>query len=353
VLSRRVLNRTLLLRQGLLAREHVPPLAMVEHLLGLQAQEPLSPYVSLWSRIASFDPHQVSAALEERTAVRLLLMRGTIHLVTASDALLLRPLLQPMLDRLTRSSQSSRPAAHLDGATLAAAVRDALRERPLSIREPGERLASSYPDVPAGALASTARELVPLVQVPPRGLWKQAGGVVHATVGSWLGKEPESSPEPATMADMVRRYLRAYGPATPADLAVWSGLTGVRPVFEGMREELATHCDEDGTELFDMHGATLADADTPAPVRLLGRYDNVWLAHQRRDRVTPDPSKRRRWMGSNGGVAATLFVDGELEGLWRTTASGAVEVELFSRLTRAERADLDAEVAALEQFLRS
>ena len=99
MLSRRVLNRTLLLRQGLLAREHVPPLAMAEHLLGLQAQEPLSPYVSLWSRIASFDPHQVSAALEERTAVRLLLMRGTIHLVTASDALLLRPLLQPMLDR--------------------------------------------------------------------------------------------------------------------------------------------------------------------------------------------------------------------------------------------------------------
>jgi hypothetical protein len=155
------------------------------------------------------------------------------------------------------------------------------------------------------------------------------------------------------MADLVRRYLRACGPATPADLAVWSGLTGVRPVFEGMREELTTHCDEDGRELFDMHGAALADADTPAPVRLLGRYDNVWLAHQRRDRVTPDPSKRRRWMGSNGGVAATLFVDGELEGLWRTTASGAVEVELFRRLTRTERADLDAEVAALEQLLRS
>ena len=86
-------------------------------------------------------------------------------------------------------------------------------------------------------------------------------------------------------------------------------------------------------------------------MRLLGRYDNVWLSHAQRDRVTPDPAKRKRWMGSNGGVAATVFVDGVLEGLWRTSASGTVDVELFRRLSRSEQAELDAEVAALETLL--
>jgi hypothetical protein len=127
----------------------------------------------------------------------------------------------------------------------------------------------------------------------------------------------------------------------------------MRAVFAGMKDELRSYRDADGRELFDLDGLPLAEEDSPAPVRLLGRYDNVWLSHHRRDRVTPDDAKRRRWMGPNGGVGSTVFVDGLLEGLWRQTDAGAVDVELFRSLTRGERSDLDDEVSALRSFLDS
>lgn len=348
MLSHRVLNRTLLQRQHLLDRSSMSAPQMIEHLLGLQAQESLPPYLSLWSRIRDFDPEPVSRSLEERTALRLLLMRGTIHLVTPHDAVALRALVQPMLDRLTRSSQASRPAAGVPRDRLAAAARAAFEDGPVPVRRLGELLAARFPGVPPGALANTAREMLPLVQVPPRGMWRASGGVVYELLDTWLRMAPAGSPDPA---EVVRRYLRAFGPATPADVTTWSGVTGMRAVFDALGDELRSYRDQDGRVLFDLDGLPLADEDTEAPVRLLGRYDNVWLSHDRRDRVTPDPDRRKRWMGVNGGTGSTVFVDGHLEGLWRETASGAVDVELFRSLSRAERSRLDDEVAALEAFL--
>src|SRR5919112_201215 len=143
----------------------MPPLAMTEHLLGLQAQEPLPPYLSLWSRLRNFDPLTVSEALMTRTAVRVLLMRGTIHLVTPRDALLLRPLVQPMLDRQARTAQNTRPAADVDPAELAAAVRDVLADGPVPFARLGEVLGERFPGVPGAALAQRARCELPLVQV--------------------------------------------------------------------------------------------------------------------------------------------------------------------------------------------
>jgi hypothetical protein len=348
VLSRRTLNRTLLQRQHLLARTTMPAAEMVEHLVGLQAQETLPPYLSLWSRITDFDPLPLSDSLEERTTLRLLLMRGTIHLVTAADALVLRPLVQPMLDRLTRTSQTSRPAAAVAREDLAGATRTALADGPLPVKRLGELLAESFPGVPPGALSSAAREQLPLVQVPPRGRWKRSGGVTYQLLDTWLGTPPVESPDPA---ELVRRYLRAFGPATAADVTAWSGITGIRDVLTGLGDELRCYQDAAGSTLFDLDGLALADADTEAPVRLLGRYDNLWLSHAARDRVTPDPDKRRRWMGVNGGTGCTVFVDGELEGLWRATPSGTVDVELFRSLSRTEKTQLDEEVGALQTFL--
>ena len=346
MLTVRVLNRTVLQRQHLLERVSMAPLAMVEHLLGLQAQDVQPPYLSLAARLRDFEPGVLSDALATREAVRLLVMRGTIHLLTPADALTLRPFTQPLLTKVIKGTDWGRgfPPEQYD--ELADRTRAALAVGPLPVKQLGEVLAETYSDRSPSDCGNLAKSLVPLVQLPPRGLWKQAGGQVYDTVESWLGTSLVE-PDPA---QIVRRYLRAYGPATPADVTTWSGITGMREVFKQLGDELVTLEDQAGKDLWDLADLTRATGEEPAPVRLLGKYDNVWLSHSGRDRVTT-PDKRKRWMGLNGGVGAAVFVDGWLEGLWRQTDSGAIDVDLFRELTSAEHSELDAEVAGVEEFL--
>jgi hypothetical protein len=209
----------------------------------------------------------------------------------------------------------------------------------------GERLAERFPGVPAAALAHMARECAPLVQVPPRGLWGRAGGVLYRTVEDHLGRPTTE----VDVRDLVRRYLRAFGPATASDMTTWSGVTRLGPVLASMREELVEVRCEDGRTRYDVPGAPYAEADRHAPVRLLGTYDNLWLSHTDRDRVAPDDA-RRRWMGPNGGVACTVFVDGFMAGLWRRR-EGRVEVEVPGAITRAQRSELADEAARVEALL--
>lgn len=351
MLSLRDLNRTLLRRQHLLERSRVPALSMVEHLVGLQAQDNLPPYLSLAARVEGFKPGELSDALEDRTAVRLLTMRGTIHVLTADDALALRPWVQPALDQAARSNQLNKPAGHLPVPDVVAAARRLLADGPLPVKELGERLGEAFPGVPVAALAHVARERAPLVQLPPRGLWKRSGGVVYQTVENHLGRPMTE----LDVHDLVRRYLRAFGPATAADMTVWSRVTRLGPVFKEMADadELVVVESEDGRRRYDVPDAPYAAAEVPAPVRLLGTYDNLWLSHQDRSHVVPD-DVRPRWMGTNGGVGHTIFVDGFMAGLWwlRDGRQGSVvEPDVFVKLTRSQRTELDEEIARVETFL--
>jgi Winged helix DNA-binding domain len=344
-LTRRRLNRTLLERQHLLARTDLAVRDMVGHLVGLQAQENLPPYLSLAARLTDLDPSEVSRALEDKSLVRLLTMRGTIHLLAADDALTLRQWTQPRQDRERKASQNTKAALHLDTETFNGAVRVALADGPLPVKALGEALAATFPDVPANALSQLARVNQPLAQLPPRGAWKQSGGVVYQYVDRWLGR-PLVDPDPPTI---VRRYLRAFGPASAADVTAWSGVTGLVGLLKAM-DDLEIHEGPDGRRLYDVADGTVADEDVPAPVRLLGTYDNVWLSHAGRDRVT-EPEKRKRWMGINGGVASALFVDGMLEGLWRAVDGRVEVVELFRNLTRQEETVLAEETSRVEALL--
>ncbi|GAA4752052.1 winged helix DNA-binding domain-containing protein [Nocardioides endophyticus] len=338
-LTRQRLNRTLLRRQHLLERGDATPEEMARHLVGLQAQETLPPYLSLQARVTSFDPYAVTRALEEPTLVRLLTMRGTIHLLTPDDAVTLRPWTQPVLDKVLRNH------APADPERVRRAVADVLIDGPVGQKELSAAVGDALPDLPTGDRAVVARGLVPLVQLPPRGTWKGSGGPVYEDVARWVGR-PLAEPD---VEAVVRRYLAAYGPASAADVTAWSGVTRLGPVLAAMAD-LERHEDEAGKVLYDVTDAEIEDEDSPAPPRLLGTYDNVWLSHAARDRVT-DPTKRTRWMGANGGVAMTLFVDGWLEGLWRVADDRVEVIELFRDLTRRERADLDDEVARLEELL--
>jgi len=332
-------------RQHLLERVRLDPHMMTTHLVGLQAQENLPPYLSLAARLASFDPEAVSRGLEDRSLVRLLTMRGTIHLLTADDALTLRQWTQPAQERERKASQNTKPALHLETERVNDAVSSVLAEGPLPVKALGEQLAARFPGMPGNALSHLARVNQPLAQLPPRGAWKRSGGVVYQYVDRWVGR-PLCSPDPPTI---VRRYLRAFGPASGADVTAWSGVTRMAGVLKSM-DDLVVHEDEDGRRLFDVADGKLSDEELPAPVRLLGTYDNVWLSHAGRDRVT-EPDKRKRWMGVNGGVGSALLADGALEGLWRPVDGRVHVVELFRELSLSERAGLDEEIARVEALL--
>ncbi|QIG42728.1 winged helix DNA-binding domain-containing protein [Nocardioides anomalus] len=343
-LSARALNRTLLRRQHLLARTDASVPELVRHLVGLQAQENLSPFLSLAARRESFDPREVTAGLEDRSLVRFLTLRGTVHLLVADDALRLRQWTAPVHEREIGISGSVGTAREVDREAFLAALSDLLADGPVTQKALGLALAEHFPAYSPTQLGQLARSAAPLVQCPPRGTWRGSGGVVYQYADRWLGR-PFVEPD---VAELVRRYLAACGPATAADVTTWSGVTRLAPVLKGL--DLVVHEGPDGKALYDVPDAPLADEDAPAPVRLLGQYDNLWLSHAGRDRVTT-PETRRVWQGPNGGLANTVFADGMLVGLWRAADGRVVLDEPVRPLSPAEREQLDVEVTRVEALL--
>jgi hypothetical protein len=334
------LNRATLARQLLLRRVAMDPVAAVEHLVGMQSQNPLPPYVGLWSRLAGFTVEQLAEPIADRTLVRLLLMRGTIHLVSARDAHLLRPLVQPVLDRGS-ASVTKIPKERLP--QILAAAAEHLRQTAATAVELAAVLEPLFPGVDPMAMATAARASLPLVQVTPRGLWGRSGPAAHLHLRSWVG---ESTGEVLTVDALVRRYLGAFGPATPADAQAWSGLTGLREVFDRMDLWSA---EVDGRVVFDLPQAPRPGPDVPAPARLLTDFDNLLLSHADRTRVISD-EHRRAVITKNGIVHPTVLVDGRVAGTWRVErarGTAAVVVSPFGPLPKADREALAGEGLAL------
>ena len=286
-LSRRALNRATLDRQLLLERSAMSVPAAVDHLVGVQAQTPHTWYTGLWSRLEAFDPVAVGELLERRELVRVVLMRSTLHLVTPEDVAGLRTWVQPVLDRdLFRNQTHGKPIAGVDVEALVAAARAALADGPLTNKRLGEILAPMWPDCPPATLVYAVRNQLPLVQVPPRGVWGRSGSIAHATAEAWVGERAASALEPSRV---ILCFLAAFGPASVRDLQIWSGLTRLREVVEPMRSQLHTFRDEHGVELFDLPDARLPDELTPAPPRFLSDFDNVVLSYADRARITTEP----------------------------------------------------------------
>jgi len=322
---------------------------MVEHLAGMQAQAPFPPYYGLLARLDGFRAADLAGLLLSRDVVRIALMRGTIHLVSARDCLTLRPLIQPVLDRALAATFGRQ----LAGADLAA-VRDAGRalaeQQPRTFAELGRLLAGTWPDHSPAALAQAVRATVPLVQVPPRAVWGRAGQARHTPAEAWLGHPLEPG---GSLAGLVQRYLAAFGPATTGDVQAWSGLTRLREVIEVMRPGLRTFRDPAGRELFDLPGAPRPDPGTPAPARLVPEFDNLILSHDDRSRILSEENRKRLFRLLNvfpGSVLAGGFV----RGMWRIARSrdaATLTVELFGDPVSArDRDDIIAEAARVLAF---
>jgi hypothetical protein len=351
VLTLRELNRATLERQMLLRRRQLPVIEAIEHLVGMQAQAPNPPYVGLWTRLEGFHPDKLARLIVDRRAVRIALMRNTVHLVSARDCLKLRPLVQPVLDRGVYANRTHRAGVEgMDIETLVAVGRALLEERPRTAKELGELLQERWPDRDAASLARAIRHLVPLVQVPPRGIWGKSGQATHTTAEAWLGRPLDPDP---SLEELVMRYLGAFGPATVKDIQTWSGLTRLREVTERLRPRLVTFRDEQGKELFDLPDAPRPDPDTPAPPRFLPEFDNLILSHADRTRIIAN-DYRKVIASRNGMVPATVLVDGFVRGTWkteRTRGKATLVIEPFEPLGKKDRDALAEEGERLIRFV--
>ncbi len=342
----------------LLRRWSRPASEAIEALVGLQAQNPGDPYVGLWSRLEGFQPEELAQLLLDRQAVRCTLMRGTIHLVSARDALGLRPIMQPVLDRQFKGQRLVRTLKGLDIEEFKAACVGFLEEKPRTRAEIRKLLEERWPDHDSEAL-SFVLYLIPLVQVPPRGIWGRSGRATWALMDDWLaGHEAPAM----SIDDVILRYLGAFGPASPADAQQWSGLTRLNEVFERLRPQIAAFRSEDGRELFDLPDAPRPGADVPAPTRFLPVFDNLTLSHADRSRVVSGGHRNfllRAWedakaAGFDTANFATFLVDGFIAGAWwleKQRSPSTLVVRPLRTLSGSELADLEEEAVRLLSFL--
>lgn len=352
VLNARALNRAMLERQLLSGRVDSAPLDAIEQLVGMQAQAPQAPYVGLWSRLAGFDPDAVSRLLTERALVRIGVMRGTVHLVSADDALYLRPLTQTLYDRHLRTTTlSDVETGRLDTDKLARVGRELVESEARTNGELRELLGPRWPEIPPRILAAAIRSLLPCIQVPPRGLWRASGQATVTTLESWLGRSMESAPTPDRL---VARYLAACGPASVRDAQAWCGLSGLGEVFERLRSSLRVFRSEGGVELFDLPDAPRPAADGTLPVRFLPEYDNCLRAHADRSRMMSE-QVRIGLQSKNDAPKPTVLVDGFVRATWkleRKRTLATVTVQPFVRpLSTKDTAATTAEGQRLLAFM--
>lgn len=347
VLSVHALNRALLARQMLLKREKATPAEALERLVALQGQMPRAPFIGLWARLADFDPAVLRKLIAERQVVRSTFVRSTLHLTTAKDFLALRAALRADLGK---DSPLSLPGGlkvtsdELEPILALARQHFATTPRPFeSLREVIDK--AGHGDV--RVMAYAARILLPLVQASDDAAefgYKAGGEFVDAE--AWLGHgvgEPNRQ-------ELVRRYLAAYGPATPADFTTWSGEKGAAALFDSLGDELVRCRDEKKRLLFDLEGAALPDAHTPAPPRLLPDFDAAVLGHQDRSRIVPPGHVAKGVTSKNLLVPPVALVDGFVAATWRLEIkrkTAEVAIRAFEPLKPKDKAGLEAEALDL------
>jgi hypothetical protein len=166
------------------------------------------------------------------------------------------------------------------------------------------------------------------------------------TAESWLGQSVASVYRPD---ETILRYLAAFGPATAADARMWSGLGGLREVFERLRPHLVSFRDEHGRELFDVPGAPLPDPETPAPPRFLSQFDNALLSHADRTRIISDEHRKALF---EDPMMRGVLLEGFACGTWtaeRTRGKVTLVIQQFQRLSKGDR---DALADEGERLLR-
>jgi Winged helix DNA-binding domain len=343
------LNRALLARQGLLERLDAPLAKAVEAIGALQAQQWNALPVALASRVDGFDPGQLHEALERGDLLAGTLLRGTLHLVSARE----HPAYAAVADQARAPfwrRTDAEPGERID-ALLKALLAHAAKQ-PRSGAEIAAFLEAWVADHPD---ALDPGEIKQQRKLSWRPFLRWSAFVRAPADGRWGAKAPSSlraAPSPRhapaktkELNDVVRRHLRAFGPAAAEDVASWIGwrTPQVRPALE--RLKLERFEDDGGRTLYDLPDAPRPDPETPAPPRLLAAFDSVLLAYdsKRRKRILPDRHRDAVYERRNLRIRPAYLVDGLVAGTWSLEvkrSAATVTLSPLQRLARAARTEL-------------
>ena len=346
-------NRTLLARQHLLERIDEDVIEVLDRCVGLQAQDPRPPFIGLWSRIEGFDPAEYDELLTEREIVRSVVLRGTLMVMDAQDARWMRALAQTRIAAITATNHKLPPG--IEALDVVDAGREALSGAEVPARALRDLLAGRWPSVPPADLMAVIRGGLHLVQVPPRGTWDGAGDPALALLDDWIGPGEPAVVDDEACRDLIRMYLRGFGPASIAGIQTWAGLSGLGPLVRAMEAdwELARIDGPNGEELYDLDGLSVADGDEPAPVRLIAPFDHIFVAQAATDRARiADPDLFAATSTPNGRSPGFVLVDGRLAGTWKADGE-RIGVDYFIDPTPAQRREADEEAQRLGAFLAS
>ena len=338
-------------------REPVPGVAdLVKELCGIQAQDARAATLALRVRSAGLVAADVERArVQERTIIRTWGQRGTLHLMATEDAGWLLPLLGPVF---IAGSRRRRAELGLDEDTCARgmrAIRDALASQgPLTRTELVEQLAVNGIRLEGQArpylLSRAALEGI-ICLGPDRG-----AEPTYVLLSDWIAPGRALSEE-AAYAELARRYLGAYGPATPEDMAAWSGLpiSRIRAAWRQIADQLMeVAIDSSAAWMLKSRAAWLDEPPiADQVVCLLPAFDIYLLGYQNRDLTVPRQYAKR--VNAGGGMLhPTLLVDGRVAGTWksqRTKNQLDVIVESFEQLAPEVYPRLEAEIAEIARFL--
>ncbi len=292
----------------------------------------------------------VSAIGEQRSVVRTWLMRGTIHLVDAADLRWLVALIGPAVTRKYRTRWRAIGLADdlldrtldvlpqiLHGAALTRhELRAALHEHGIDV-DTGDPQASTHAVLHACCAGLVCRG-------PDRGR-----DSTFVLTDDWV-PAADGPRGDAALAELARRYFRAFAPATAADFATWSGLPGATAV--GLVRDELTEVDVYGRAGYRLRSADGLHAAVAAAgeVRLLPAFDNYLLGYRDRDAIVREPDYGRIFLG--GMIRPSVLVGGRVAGHWALErARRRVGVTLFEPLGRATRRAVEREVADVARFV--
>ncbi len=327
---------------------------LVKELCGIQAQDPRAAPLALRVRSAGLVAADVERArVHERSIVRTWGQRCTLHLLAAEDLGWLLPLLGPIF---IAASQRRRAELGLDDDTYSRAarvIRDVLASQgPLTRADLVEQLALHDIHVEGQArpylLVRAALEGI-ICLGPDHG-----AEPTYVLLSDWADI---GQPREAALVELAHRYLSAYGPATPEDMAVWSGMpiSRIRTAWREITDQLI-EVEIDGSPAWMLKTRAVWLDEPPVPsliVRLLPAFDIYLLGYQKRDLIVPGQYAKR--INAGGGILhPTLLVDDRVVGTWkgqRKKDHMDVLVEPFERLAPEVYPALEAEVTDLARFL--